>query len=242
MQPPPPTPPHHPRPDPRPQEPQQPRFTRYATLNVPKSRLLDEALQADLIPPRRKTTTPPNADMTKYCRYHRNHGHTTKDYKALQDKIEELVRAGHFRRFIRRDDHPSRARHPPRSDHRRPPHDSRHDKCPIQPANQDPQSVRTDVTLADQPLRGTINTIFGGFASGGSTSSARKKHLCHMQSINHITYSHHKRRMPPITFTDDDFHDLDHQQDDPVVITVEIKNYVVKKVLVDQGSSVDILY
>ncbi|XP_027927601.1 uncharacterized protein LOC114184491 [Vigna unguiculata] len=48
--------------------------------------------------------------------------------------------------------------------------------------------------------------------------------------------------MPPITFTDDDFQGLDHQQDDPMVITVEIENYVVKKVLVDQGSSVDILY
>ncbi|XP_027915089.1 uncharacterized protein LOC114174447 [Vigna unguiculata] len=48
--------------------------------------------------------------------------------------------------------------------------------------------------------------------------------------------------MPPIVFIDDDFHGLDHQQDDPIVITVEIENYAVKKVLVDQGSSVDILY
>jgi len=48
--------------------------------------------------------------------------------------------------------------------------------------------------------------------------------------------------MPPITFTDDDFHDLDHQEDDPMVITVEIENYAVKKVLIGQGSSVDILY
>ena len=48
--------------------------------------------------------------------------------------------------------------------------------------------------------------------------------------------------MPPIIFTDDDFHGLDHQQDDPMVITVEIEIYAVKKVLVDQGSSVDILY
>jgi len=48
--------------------------------------------------------------------------------------------------------------------------------------------------------------------------------------------------MPPITFTDDDFHGLEHQQDDPMVITIEIENYVVKEVLVNQGSSVDILY
>jgi len=48
--------------------------------------------------------------------------------------------------------------------------------------------------------------------------------------------------MPPITFTDDDFHGLEHQQDDPMVITIEIENYVVKEVLVNHGSSVDILY
>jgi len=125
--------PQHPHPDTRPREPRQPRFTRYAPLTVARSHILDEALQADLIPPPRKTTTPPNADMTKYCRYHRNHRHTTEDCKALQDKIEELVRAGHFCRFIRRDEHPSRSRHPPRSDHRRPPHDSRHDRRPAQP-------------------------------------------------------------------------------------------------------------
>jgi len=100
------------RPDTRPREPCQPRFTRYAPFIVARSRILDEALQVDLFPPPRKTTTPPNADMTKYCRYHRNHGHTTEDCKALQDKIEELVRAGQFCRFIRRDDHSSRSRHP----------------------------------------------------------------------------------------------------------------------------------
>jgi len=47
-------------------------------------------------------------------------------------------------------------------------------------------------------------------SNGGSTSSVRKKHLCHLQFINHITHSHHKRRMP-ITFTDDDFHGVDQQ-------------------------------
>jgi len=48
--------------------------------------------------------------------------------------------------------------------------------------------------------------------------------------------------MPPITFTDDDFKapDLDH--DDPMVISIEVAEYGIEKVLVDQGSSVNILY
>ena len=80
--------PQPPRPDPRPREPRQPRFIKYTPLNVPRSRLLDEALQADLIPLPRKTTTPPNADITKYYGYNRNHGHTIEECKSLQDKIE----------------------------------------------------------------------------------------------------------------------------------------------------------
>jgi len=104
--------PQPPRPDTRPREPRQARFTRYASLTVARSRIFDEALQADLIPPPRKTTTPLNADMTKYCRYHRNHGHTTEDCKALQDN------------------HPSRSRHPSQSDHKRRAHDPRHDRRP----------------------------------------------------------------------------------------------------------------
>jgi len=54
-----PTPQPNSRPDTCPREPRQPRFTRYAPLTVARSRILDEALQADLIPPPRKTTTPP---------------------------------------------------------------------------------------------------------------------------------------------------------------------------------------
>jgi len=48
--------------------------------------------------------------------------------------------------------------------------------------------------------------------------------------------------MPPITFMDDDFTAIDPTQDDPMVITVEIDKFAITKVLVDQGSSIDILY
>jgi len=48
--------------------------------------------------------------------------------------------------------------------------------------------------------------------------------------------------MPPITFRDDDFQAIDPQHDDPMVISIEIEDFAVRKTLVDPGSSVDILY
>jgi len=48
--------------------------------------------------------------------------------------------------------------------------------------------------------------------------------------------------MPNITFTDEDFHQIDPNQDDPMVITVEVFDFTVMKTLVDQESSIDLLY
>jgi len=71
-------------------------------------------------------------------------------------------------------------------------------------------------------------------------NNARKKHLRAIHKVNAVTF---RPRMPPITFTDEDFKGVDYrQQDDPMVIAVDIDRFTIQKTLVDQGSSVDILY
>ena len=45
-----------------------------------------------------------------------------------------------------------------------------------------------------------------------------------------------------ISFSDLDFKGTDQNLHDPVVISMVARNYIVRKVLVDQGSSTDILY
>ena len=45
-----------------------------------------------------------------------------------------------------------------------------------------------------------------------------------------------------ITFTDEDAERVHHPHDDVIVITLLIADYTTRRVLVDNGSSVDILY
>ena len=44
-----------------------------------------------------------------------------------------------------------------------------------------------------------------------------------------------------IYFTEDEFCDIDQVHDDPMVILVLVHNFLVKQILVNQGSSADIL-
>jgi len=71
--------------------PLPPRFTKYTPLKADRARILEEALSAELIVAPRKSSSPPRADRTKHCRYHRNHGHNTEECIALKDRIEELI-------------------------------------------------------------------------------------------------------------------------------------------------------
>ena len=47
---------------------------------------------------------------------------------------------------------------------------------------------------------------------------------------------------PVLSFTDEDFEGIDKTLDDPMVISIITANFLVKKVLVDQGSLADLLY
>jgi len=58
-----------------------PRFHYYTPLTVPRGKVLDEALQAELILAPRQAQTPQYADTTKHCQYHCNYDHTTKAVK-----------------------------------------------------------------------------------------------------------------------------------------------------------------
>ena len=97
---------------------------------------------------------PTKRDNTRYCEFHRDHGHRTEDCIQMRKEIEYLIRRGYLRRYIASEGQ-DQAQPPP----------------PRQPAPSQHQ----------QPL-GEIHVISRGFAGGGESNSARKAHLCSIKS------------------------------------------------------------
>ncbi|KAJ1395702.1 hypothetical protein SESBI_33153 [Sesbania bispinosa] len=104
----------------------------------------------------------------------------------------------------------------------------------------DDSSDRDEARPSDE-IRGTISTIAWGFTSGGVTGSSRRRYSRSVMTINTQTEDRHPH-LPEISFSDMDFEGIKPHQDDSMVIKALIANFMVKRILVDQGSSTDILY
>ena len=99
-------------------------------------------------------------------------------------------------------------------------------------------------TQHQQPL-GDINVIFGGFAGGGESSLARKAHLHRIKSRETLevqVVSKLPRLDITITFSDSDMEGYQHPHDDPLVIRDIMANKTVHRVLIDNWSSIDIIF
>ena len=86
--------------------------------------------------------------------------------------------------------------------------------------------------------------IIGGTATTGSSKKARKTYLRMVQNVQ-LTGSVPKiaqRESPIIGFSEDDARRLHHSHDDALIVSVWVGDYNVHRMLVDNGSSVDILY
>ncbi|XP_030955724.1 uncharacterized protein LOC115977839 [Quercus lobata] len=108
---------------------------------------------------------------------------------------------------------------------------------------------RTDEKLkgkmeeSSRPPLGEIRIIVGGNPMGQSSKS-KKTYLKAVQNVQLSGRPPRTRFMdePTISFTDEDAERIHHPHDDAIVITLLIADYTTRRVLVDNGSSADILY
>ncbi|XP_015942775.1 uncharacterized protein LOC107468047 [Arachis duranensis] len=202
-----------------------PRYESYTQFNTKRDDIIKEILNSKLIKPPRKAGSypePKNVDKSKYCTFHQKFGHTTDECVIAKDLLERLARQGHLDKFI-----------------------AGHMQKRSTPAAE-PSSVTTtskDKEKVPTQPRGVINCISGGYAGGGHTSSARKRTYRAMLALTDtINNPQLTQRAPEITFSPTDYHAHDTNLDDPVVISIQLGDLIVRKVLLDPGSSADVLF
>ncbi|XP_075665421.1 uncharacterized protein LOC142635091 [Castanea sativa] len=158
---------------------------------------------------------PNKRSRDKYCCFHRDHGHDTSDCYNFKQQIEALIRQGKLPRFISKE----------RID---------------QPQE---QGARRENERPKPPI-GDIRMIVGGTTTSGSTKKARKTYLRIVQNVQLTGLVSKRARINKLVigFTEEDDRCHHHPHDDELVVSIWIGDYNTHRVLVDNGSFVNILY
>ncbi|XP_065623881.1 uncharacterized protein LOC136065108 [Quercus suber] len=105
------------------------------------------------------------------------------------------------------------------------------------------EKLKAKMEESSQSPLGEIRVIIGG-TSEGQSSRSKKTYLKVVQNVQLSGRSPRTRGTdePNISFTDEEAKRIHHPHDDAIVITLLIADYRTRRVLVDNGSSADILY
>ena len=138
-------------------------------------------------------------------------GHYTEDCIQLKREIEYLIQGGHLLTYVKDDK-------------------SRNDKR--SPRREDPSSQKTSKTKSSESREGhetktarhTLNTIAGGFAGGGETSSARKRYARTVMHVEQRMTDESDDNPDIVTFSKKDAAGVLAHDNDPMVIKVQIRD------------------
>ncbi|XP_020964165.1 uncharacterized protein LOC110265574 [Arachis ipaensis] len=203
-----------------------PKFDSYTKFNTKRKDIIKQKL---IKPPSKAGTYQDQryVDRSKHCAFHQKYGHTTDKYVVAKDLLERLARQGLLDKYVS-----SRNKKETTKDTNRPSHNSDHkDKGVWSGAVESPT------------LKGVINYILGGFAGRGTTNATRKRSYRAMMTMDGARHNTHTS--PPVEQISFNASDLKLQylnMDDTVVILIHTGELTVKKVLLDPGSSADVLF
>ncbi|XP_074283398.1 uncharacterized protein LOC141607947 [Silene latifolia] len=165
--------------------------------------------------PKPPTQSRPNADRdsSKRCEWHQDIGHRTKDCFRLRREVKFQVRKGNLDYLLSRGD------------------------------KRDKREIANQVLPSALPIcTKIINVITGGSELSGLTYSAAKRRATESKGDHPETsYRVSQSDLPLVTFDETDVESGAEQHHDALTITLSIGNCTVRKVLVDTGSSVNLI-
>ncbi|XP_052291712.1 uncharacterized protein LOC127900595 [Citrus sinensis] len=194
-------------------------YGRYTSLKMP----LDEVYEAIkdrglLYLSTPITKLPGRRDRRCYCKFHGTHGHTTTECRDLKTQVEDLMRNRYLDEFI-------------------------DETFPM--AASTCEGKQSDRNLShEQPI---VRVIVGGLTLAGDSNRSRKNYAKYVMTSKEVFFntSAAKRarvKQVSIMWTDEDEEGILYPYEGALVIEVTAASKKFDRVLVDTGSSVDVLF
>lgn len=192
---------------------QYPKISSYGFKGTPKD--LVESLkniQSTIRWPKKSDRDDDKKDKSRWCDFHSDHGHTADECIALKKELAWLVPKGYLQDLIDKDAAPINNARPPSPAHAK-----------------------------------VVNCITGGSDVCGLTYSAAKRHASRGLDNKSIPRSSKPKEeleleAIKITFDQDDLGDSHQKHHDRLIIQLTIGNCLTRRVLVDGGSSTNIIF
>ncbi|CAL2271067.1 unnamed protein product [Prunus armeniaca] len=165
--------------------------------------------------------SPEKRDRNKMCAYHNDFGHNTDECRSLWYQVEAMLRKGMLSQY--------RAE-------------------PKNKASEEGGSKTMTGNIANEELL-EINTIHGqlNLVEGKEARSRFEKRRAEkVRRINEITSTSESakalEKITVISFTQKDMEGIEFPHNDALVVTLRVANSMVKRVMIDRGSSADVLF
>ncbi|XP_062114700.1 uncharacterized protein LOC133825822 [Humulus lupulus] len=152
-----------------------------------------------------------NTSLSRYCLFHKDHGHTIAECHNLHNQIQALMRSGRLSQYIKEAGRPGTSRHNPAS----------------APTPQASDLVHTSSASPQEPLK-QVPMIHGIVELTENQEHVTKIHkrmeerLKRCKSLGHtvnlVTSEDRSYPASAIAFTDDDLKGVHLPHDDPLVI------------------------
>ncbi|XP_034674344.1 uncharacterized protein LOC117905555 [Vitis riparia] len=216
--------PDRPRPSDRRQEgPSRPEMPPLTPLSISYEKFLPMIQgMSDFRWPKPLGTDPSRRDHSKKCVFHKEHSHTTKACRSLQYLVEKLIKAGHLKQYLRSD---TGGRDASRNHNSGAPTTSTAPKAIINyinggPSDEEHDSKRKRQRLLREALvREHINSIRPGITRWGGSRPIDGTIIFPPVDTTRILQPHH----------------------DALILSLEMGNFDVRRILVDPGNSADLV-
>ncbi|XP_075659215.1 uncharacterized protein LOC142629114 [Castanea sativa] len=164
--------------------------------------------------PNRMAGNPSRRNQNLYCTYHRDKGHTTEQCRVLKDHLEQLVKAGHLKEFL------------------------------VETGNQE---AGQEGQLRRNPLPPPLRVIEVIHVVPRGIRALATRGVLAVISAEDSTSEQSPGKRPrytrqPIAFDDDDLEGTTQPHHDALIVTARIRGFIVKRIMVDQGSGADVMY